>query len=65
LDRSSAATPAYSPDESDLDSAIGAPLQSEDVPRAVAAFGGYMVTKDMELAMHQHRKAQLVLTLRA
>ncbi|WP_213770282.1 helix-turn-helix transcriptional regulator [Bradyrhizobium sp. dw_78] len=36
----------------------------EDVPRALAAFGGTMVTKGMELAMHEHRKAELVLTLR-
>jgi AraC-like DNA-binding protein len=36
----------------------------EDVPRAVAVFGGSMVTKGMALAMHEHRKAELVLTLR-
>lgn len=35
-----------------------------DVPRAVAAFGGYMITKGMEMAVHAHRKAELVLTLR-
>ncbi len=34
------------------------------VPRAVAVFGGTMITKGMELAMHEHRKAELVLTLR-
>lgn len=36
----------------------------ENVPRPVAAFGGHMVTKGMELAMHAHRKDELVLTLR-
>jgi AraC-like DNA-binding protein/quercetin dioxygenase-like cupin family protein len=38
--------------------------EAEDLPRAVAAVGGSMITKSMELAMHQHRKAQLILTLR-
>jgi len=36
----------------------------ETVPRALAAFGGRMVTKGMELAMHAHRKDELVLTMR-
>lgn len=36
----------------------------ETVPRALAAFGGRMATKGMELAMHEHRKDELVLTLR-
>nr|QIP04412.1 AraC family transcriptional regulator [Bradyrhizobium symbiodeficiens] len=36
----------------------------ETVPRAVAAFGGHIVTKGMELAMHAHRKDELVLTMR-
>ena len=36
----------------------------ETVPRALAAFGGQMVTKGMDLAMHEHRKDELVLTLR-
>ncbi|WFU69984.1 helix-turn-helix transcriptional regulator [Bradyrhizobium sp. CB2312] len=36
----------------------------EAVPRAIAAFGGRMVTKGMELAMHTHRKDELVLALR-
>ena len=36
----------------------------ETVPRTLAAFGGRMVTKGMELAMHTHRKDELVLTLR-
>ncbi len=36
----------------------------EAVPRALAAFGGTMVTKGLELAMHEHRKAELVLALR-
>ncbi|MET4762241.1 MULTISPECIES: AraC family transcriptional regulator [Bradyrhizobium] len=36
----------------------------ETVPRTVAAFGGHMVTKGMELAMHEHRKDELVLSVR-
>ncbi|MDI4239161.1 helix-turn-helix transcriptional regulator [Bradyrhizobium sp. Arg237L] len=56
--------PFYRHEENDLDSADGVGFSPEDVPRAVAVFGGYMVTKGMELAMHEHRKAQLVLTLR-
>ena len=36
----------------------------EDVPRAIAAFGGEMVTKGTEVAMHAHRKDELVLALR-
>jgi AraC-like DNA-binding protein len=36
----------------------------EDVPRAIAAFGGEMVTKGTEVAMHTHRKDELVLALR-
>jgi AraC-like DNA-binding protein len=36
----------------------------EDVPRAIAAFGGQMVTKGTEIAMHTHRKDELVLALR-
>lgn len=39
-------------------------LDPESVPRAVAAFGGTMVTKGAEMPVHEHRKAQLVLTLR-
>lgn len=45
-------------EEKDLDFA------PEDVPRAVVAVGGYMITKGAELAMHKHRKAELILTLR-
>jgi AraC-like DNA-binding protein len=36
----------------------------EDVPRAIAAFGGEMVTKGTEVATHAHRKDELVLALR-
>ncbi len=36
----------------------------EDVPRSIVAFGGAMVTKGMEMPVHEHRLAQLVLTLR-
>jgi hypothetical protein len=53
--------PFYRAEENDLDFADGVEFAPEDVPRAV---GGYMVTKGMELAMHLHRKAELILTLR-
>ena len=36
----------------------------DHVPRAVVVFGADLVTKAMELPVHQHRKAQLLLTLR-
>jgi len=36
----------------------------EHVPRAIAAVGFDMFTKGMEMPIHRHRKAQLVLTLR-
>ncbi len=56
--------PFYRPEENGLDSADGAGFSPEDVPRAVVAVGVDMVTKGMEVAIHEHRKAQLVLTLR-
>lgn len=56
--------PIYRPGPDDLDTSDGFSLAPEDVPRAVAAFGGEMVTKGMELATHEHRKGQLVLTLK-
>jgi hypothetical protein len=56
--------PFYRAEENDLDFADGIEFAPEDVPRAVVAVGGYMVTKGMELAMHQYRKAELILTLR-
>jgi AraC-like DNA-binding protein len=36
----------------------------EDVPRAIAAVGFDMFTKGVEMPIHVHRKAQLILTLR-
>lgn len=42
----------------------GEKFDPEDVPRAVVAIGGSMVTKGMEVGDHQHRRAQLLLTLR-
>ena len=36
----------------------------EDVPRAIAAVGFDMFTKGVEMPIHAHRKAQLILTLR-
>jgi AraC-like DNA-binding protein/quercetin dioxygenase-like cupin family protein len=56
--------PFYRRKENDLDSANVASFAPEDVPRAVVAIGGTLVTKGFEMPVHQHRKAQLVLTLR-
>jgi AraC-like DNA-binding protein len=56
--------PFYRVQEKDLDFADGVDFSPQDVPRAVAAFGGTMVVKGMELAKHEHRKAELILTLR-
>jgi AraC-like DNA-binding protein/quercetin dioxygenase-like cupin family protein len=56
--------PFYRAEENDLDFADGVDFVPDDVPRAVVAVGGYMVTKGMELAKHEHRKAELILTLR-
>ncbi len=56
--------PFYRADDNDLDFAAGVDFSPEDVPRAVVAIGGYMVTKGMELPVHEHRKAELILTLR-
>jgi len=56
--------PFYRYEEHELDPADRADFSPEDVPRAVTAFGGHMVTKGAELPVHEHRKAQLVLTLR-
>ena len=36
----------------------------EDVPRAIAAVGFDVFTKGVEMTIHEHRKAQLILTLR-
>jgi hypothetical protein len=36
----------------------------EDVPRAITAVGFDMFTKGVEMPIHEHRKAQLILTLR-
>ena len=56
--------PFYRHEENDLDFADGIDFAPDDVPRAVVALGGTMVTKGMELARHEHRKAELILTLR-
>ena len=56
--------PFFRFDENDFHPDDVEDFDPEDVPRAVAAFGGHMVTKGMEMAMHAHRKAQLVLALR-
>ena len=56
--------PFFRLNEDDLPTVEAADFDPEEVPRAIAAFGGVMVTKGIEVAMHEHRKAQLVLTLR-
>lgn len=56
--------PLYHPKESEIGAAGPARFSLEDVPRAVVAAGATIVTKGIELAVHSHRKAQLVLTLR-
>jgi AraC-like DNA-binding protein len=56
--------PFYRHEENDLAPTDDVGFVPEDVPRAVVAFGGEMVTKGMGLATHEHRKAQLVLALR-
>lgn len=56
--------PFYRHDEIDLATGDGANFVPDEVPRAVVAVGAAMVTEGMEMAVHQHRKAQLVLTLR-
>jgi AraC-like DNA-binding protein len=56
--------PFYLYEESDLDPADSAGFSPDDVPRAVVAVGVDMATKGMEMAVHEHRKDELVLTLR-
>jgi AraC-like DNA-binding protein len=56
--------PFYRAEENDFDFADGVDFAPDDVPRAIVAVGGYMVTKGMELTTHAHRKAELILTLR-
>ncbi len=55
--------PFYRSFDDDTDS-NSVQFHPENVPRAIVAMGGSMVTKGMELAIHAHRKAQLALTLR-
>lgn len=52
--------PFYRPDDLRPDD----DFDPEHVPRAIAAVGFDMFTKGMEMPIHRHRKAQLVLTLR-
>lgn len=56
--------PLYRHEENDANSTDGVDSAIENAPRAVVAVGGYMVTKGMELPIHAHRKAELILTLR-
>jgi hypothetical protein len=60
-DRWSPAMPFYRLNEEDF--RPGDDFDPVGVPRAVAAFGGHMVTKGFDLALHEHRKAELLLTL--
>jgi AraC-like DNA-binding protein/quercetin dioxygenase-like cupin family protein len=56
--------PFYRHLEKDIDPAARAAFPLENVPRAVVAVGVDMVTTGLEMPVHAHRKAQLVLTLR-
>jgi AraC-like DNA-binding protein len=56
--------PFYEPTHDDLAADGENDFHPDDVPRAIVAVGGRLFTKGMEVAVHQHRKAQLVLTLR-
>lgn len=56
--------PFYRTEEMDRDFAGDVAFAPEEVPRAIVAVGGTMVTRGMALAVHRHRKAELVLTLR-
>jgi AraC-like DNA-binding protein/quercetin dioxygenase-like cupin family protein len=56
--------PFLEPKHDDLEIDSQGHFHPDDVPRAIAAVGGRLFTKGMEVAVHQHRKAQLVLTLR-
>src|SRR4029078_5401604 len=58
------AMPFYRAEEDDIDFANGVDFAPDEVPRAVVAVGGTVVTKGMELPKHAHRKAELILTLR-
>ncbi|PJG56395.1 AraC family transcriptional regulator [Bradyrhizobium forestalis] len=63
-DRPSPTTPFFRLNEDDLRPDDAVDFDPEDVPRAIAAFGGEMITKGTKLAMHTHCKDELVLTLR-
>ena len=56
--------PFYRVEQNERDFPGGIEFSPDDVPRAVVAVGGSLETKGMEMAVHAHRKAQLVLTLR-
>ncbi|QWA13316.1 helix-turn-helix transcriptional regulator [Sodalis ligni] len=56
--------PFYRPEENYHDVAKGVDFETQNVPRAIVAVGGTMVTQGMELPIHAHRKAELILTLR-
>ncbi len=56
--------PFYYPKETEIGSPGPAKFSLENVPRAVVAGGAAIVTKGIELAVHSHRKAQILLTLR-
>lgn len=56
--------PFYRPEDLPPDFVPSGELDLEEVPRAVVAIGGSMDTKGIEVPVHEHRKAQLVLTLR-
>ncbi|MFT4117659.1 AraC family transcriptional regulator [Bradyrhizobium sp.] len=63
-DRLPPTMPFFRLNEDDLRPDDTVHFDPEDVPRAIAAFGGEMVTKGTEVGMHEHRKDELVLALR-
>jgi AraC-like DNA-binding protein/quercetin dioxygenase-like cupin family protein len=56
--------PFYCAEEDDHDATEGIAFEIENAPRAIVSVGGTIVTKGMELPIHAHRKAELILTLR-
>lgn len=56
--------PFFRLDNGDLRPDESIDFNPEDVPRTIAAFGGEMVTKGTEVAMHAHSKDELVLARR-
>src|SRR5258707_8773504 len=60
-EENSPAMPFYRSQNDDLVTSDGDDFRPDDVPRAVVAVGADLITKGMELGVHSHRKAQLLL----